>query len=604
MNTIGIDFGTTKTLVSWFDPAKKEPRLVRLGREKDAIPSTVYVHENGSLAFGDEAEDMAEFDASRYCRGFKLDLGTDVPCLMASVQNGVATYTALELTTAFLKHVRTECEQKLFMGKEEIKKAQITMPVAFGEAQKEDLCEAAHKAGFEEVTLILEPEAAGTAFCRMAPEQAFQGTALVVDWGGGTLDMAVVSRTEDAVQVHEKNTRGNTAMGGEQIDRLLWEHVRHRIRNAGGSDPGDASPEQAGLLLRKVRQAKEALSDRVVYPLILNWKTRTGDLRTARETLESGEVEQLLTEIVGVAAQMVEDILKGCHQKPGMVLLIGGTSRIPLVARRLEEKTGLPAHRWEYSHEAVGLGASFCSEEQRKAEQERGNNELQRQTSERRKELEQRERLAEEGLAYFRDCRYDRAMEKWKEAAEQEHPAALNALGYCYQKGLGTNRSDKEAFSHFQKAFDQGSTAALNNLGVCYRYGYGVHKDEKRSFDIFHEAAQQGVAAAQYNLCSAYRFGWGTEKDISRSREWFERNKSACQRWLKIVFPEDADASDKAEKMFSNSFWKRYYPWWLFIFIVTGGFFAIFLAIYSISIGIGFSRAKGNLCRQQLILFK
>ena len=359
MNTIGIDFGTTKTLVSWFDPAKKEPRLVRLGREKDAIPSTVFVAEHGSCLFGDEADDMAEHEASRYCRGFKLGLGEDIPFMMAMVDGVPVAKTALELTAAFLEHVRIECEQKLFMGKEEIRKAQITVPVAFGEAQKEDLRTAAQKAGFEEVTLVLEPEAAGTAFCRMAPDRAFQGTALVVDWGGGTLDMAVVTRESGQVQIHGRHSKGYLGMGGEKIDRLLWDHICRRLMARQNVDLNKAAPEHKTLLLRKIRKVKEDLSLRTVQPVILVWEEGEGTMQKGHDVVERVELETLLETMMTRVSEMVKELLAGCDSKPDMILLIGGTSSMPMVGEKLKGLTGLEASVWEYSREAVGLGAAY-----------------------------------------------------------------------------------------------------------------------------------------------------------------------------------------------------------------------------------------------------
>ncbi len=75
MPTLGIDFGTTKTLVSWLNPQTGKPELIRLGRGSDYLPTSVFVEEDGSMVFGNDADDELARDAIRYSRGFKMKLG-------------------------------------------------------------------------------------------------------------------------------------------------------------------------------------------------------------------------------------------------------------------------------------------------------------------------------------------------------------------------------------------------------------------------------------------------------------------------------------------------------------------------------------------------
>src|SRR5688500_6837974 len=106
MNSIGIDFGTSKTLVTWMNRDSDRPEAIRLGRGRDELPTTVYVCEDDTLLYGEDADDNAAFDFSRYCRGFKMHLGSSAPLVVGSSR----VYAARDLSTAFLRHVKERCE--------------------------------------------------------------------------------------------------------------------------------------------------------------------------------------------------------------------------------------------------------------------------------------------------------------------------------------------------------------------------------------------------------------------------------------------------------------------------------------------------------------
>ena len=103
---IGIDFGTTKTLVSWFNEETGRPETIRLGRGTDSLPTSIYIPESGEMVFGADADDMVEWGIERYSRRFKMKLGLSQPVLVFKNGNGWTKYTAQELTSFFLKYVR------------------------------------------------------------------------------------------------------------------------------------------------------------------------------------------------------------------------------------------------------------------------------------------------------------------------------------------------------------------------------------------------------------------------------------------------------------------------------------------------------------------
>lgn len=345
---IGIDFGTTKTLVAHLHPGTGRPETLRLGRGADYIPTTVCVSSDGDFFFGDDAEDMIEYPDVSYLRGFKMQLGSEAPLHMCALPDGSLRFIkAHELVTEFLRHLRLEIQEKVYWG-EEVNAAVITRPVNFSPARCAALEEAAREAGFKRVSLTTEPEAAGLAFCRLNAAAAFKGNALVVDWGGGTLDFALVSRRGDEIISHAELTDGNVSMGGEQFDERLWHYVA-----------GELSGRQLNPVtqLPRIRKAKEQLS--LSRSVTLRLSSSEGHCPPL--TLTRDAFNELIARDVDMAVEQVLRLLNHVPEDmaPEMLLLVGGSSAIPLIKKKLEAASGLPAHNWQYSREAVALGAAL-----------------------------------------------------------------------------------------------------------------------------------------------------------------------------------------------------------------------------------------------------
>ena len=349
MHTIGIDFGTTKTLISYFNEKNQFPRTIKLGRNTQYIPTTAYIDENGRVFFGDEADDRIEEDTGIYIRGFKMRLGSSTPIyIYYDTNDNQHTYTAKDLVREYLRYIREKAQREAFMN-EPVTKAVITRPVKFSPLQCEELKQAAQEAGFDEVKFTTEPEAAGLAFCRLNAAHAFRKNALVIDWGGGTLDIALVTRENDTISTNRQLTTGDTAVGGERFDSNLWEYAAARMKEKGITT---VNPFTA---LSKIRTCKEQLS--TVNEFTLRFSHAQGAVppisitRNTFNELISDEIDRAVDKILNLLARIPQGI------QPEILLLVGGSSRIPLIKQRLEEACGLPAFAWEYSREAVSLGA-------------------------------------------------------------------------------------------------------------------------------------------------------------------------------------------------------------------------------------------------------
>ena len=347
-HSIGIDFGTTKTLVSHINPQTGVAETIRLGRGCDYVPSSVYVEANGHFLFGDDADDLVEDETGVYLRGFKMKLGSSTPLHMCMGGSGMRMLTAKDLVYEYLRYIKHLVEEKAFMG-ESVTKAVITRPVNFTPAQSEELKHAAQAAGFSNVEFTSEPEAAGLAFCRLQSAHAFKGNALVVDWGGGTLDFALVSRKGDTVSTHRSHTDGDTTMGGEVFDERLWMYVNMEMKKQGVS----LNPVA---MLPKVRSGKEQLSARDSINLRLSHPQGVTTLPLARNVFNC-----MIASDVDKAVEKAKTLLKNIPAalKPEMLLLVGGSSQIPLIKEKLEKACALPAKYWANSREAVALGAAL-----------------------------------------------------------------------------------------------------------------------------------------------------------------------------------------------------------------------------------------------------
>lgn len=350
MHTLGIDFGTTKTLVSRIDAATGQPVTIRLGMGTDYIPTTVYIEENGQIYFGEDADDRLADNTGAYIRGFKMRLGSAMPLHIQFGEDGSITkICARDLVREYLSYIRERVERQVFMQEGSARKAVITRPVNFSPVQLEELKQAALDAGFSEVTLTTEPEAAGLAFCRLNASKAFNRSALIVDWGGGTLDFALVTRDGNTIHTHSRLTDGDTTMGGERFDEVLWNYTEQRLRQQGCTHINPI------LALPVIRRAKERLS--------------IGTQTTIRLTYQDGACppvhitrdifNALIIDNIEQATHKVQQLIAAipAAHKPEMLLLVGGCCLIPLIKEHMERACGLPAYSWNLSREAVGLGA-------------------------------------------------------------------------------------------------------------------------------------------------------------------------------------------------------------------------------------------------------
>ncbi len=349
---IGIDFGTTKTLVAEYDPVKMMAKPHKLGRGSFEMPTSIYATENGDLLFGDEADDDGITDLPNLIRRFKMKLGKPG---MAHV--GRKAGTAVDLTTEYLANVKKQLETQVLHTS--VERVILTVPAMFGPAQRKDLTTAAKQAGFKEVELLAEPVAAGIAYCDHHSDLSKQLRFIVVDWGGGTFDVAHVERhASGELRIHEDFVVGLDDIGGEVFDDELWT-VASSALDAAGHGSLDRQPRaEWGKFRRDLSRAKERLSSQ--DSVNMTFALEGG--QSCKISLKREDFNNIIRPMVQRAASFVSQLLARANNAghpPEFILLAGGTSRIPMIREELEKITGVECRQWSEGREAIGLGASI-----------------------------------------------------------------------------------------------------------------------------------------------------------------------------------------------------------------------------------------------------
>src|SRR5947207_564026 len=349
---VGIDLGTTNSLVAYVHDGV--PVVIR-DRGGDALlPSVVSVAEDQTVYVGREAERRLLTDPGRTVYSVKRFMGKGVhdvgdearlfpfrlagdPGGIVKIGLGAREFTAPEISAFILRELKHRAEA-FFAGQgdpdADVDRAVITVPAYFNDAQRAATRDAGRIAGLEVLRIINEPTAASLAY---GLDKRHTGLIAVYDLGGGTFDISIL-RVEDGV-FQVLATNGDTHLGGDDIDVLLMDTVLgDRVRTA----------EDVQAVRQAVIQAKWDLSDRE--------ETTLNGRRFTR-----AQFEALIAPIVERTVGPVRQALADAGLEPSQideVVLVGGSTRIPLVRRRVEEIFGKTPHSELNPDEVVALGAA------------------------------------------------------------------------------------------------------------------------------------------------------------------------------------------------------------------------------------------------------
>ena len=343
---LGVDLGTTFTAAAVACDERVE--MVSLGDRSVVMPSAVCVRDDGQLITGDAAARRAVSNPDRVASEIKRRLGDPTPLLL-----GGSAYLVTDLLATLLRDVLTTVSAEHHGPPDEV---MLTHPANWGPYRRELFEEVPGSAGVEKWSIITEPEAAAAYYA--ATREMTKGEVIAVyDLGGGTFDATVLGRTEAGIDVLG-TPEGIERLGGADLDDAVLSFVNHA---AGGAlaelDLGDASTVVA---LARLRQdcilAKEALSldTETVIPVFLPG-------RHLDVALSRSQFEDLIRAEVDSTIGTLSRTLRSAGIAPSRlsaVLLVGGSSQIPLVARMIGQQLGCPTVIDAHPKHPVALGAA------------------------------------------------------------------------------------------------------------------------------------------------------------------------------------------------------------------------------------------------------
>jgi molecular chaperone DnaK len=346
---LGVDIGTTYTAAALWRDGRVQ--TVPLGNRANAVPSVLFLRDDGTMVVGEAAARRGITDPDRQAREFKRRMGDDIPILV-----GGRGFTAHQLTGEVLKW-SLERVAELQGGPPQ--HVVLTHPASWGDYRKNLLVQAAMAAGLREVGLLAEPVAAATWYA--AQERIEPGSLIgIYDFGGGTFDASVVRKTATGVEIHGE-AGGDDSIGGIDFDHALFRHVGQQagvdISQLDFTDPVVSSA--MAQLFSSVVEAKETLSAdvEVVVPVVLPGLSR--QVLVTRSEFEE-LIRQRVMGTVGVFGQVVRRAGVDPSKLHG-VLLVGGSSRIPLVRQLLAGELNIRVALDAHPKYTVSLGAAIAA---------------------------------------------------------------------------------------------------------------------------------------------------------------------------------------------------------------------------------------------------
>ena len=322
---IGIDLGTSTTEAAVYQDGKPVLMLNFDGRE--VTPSVVGVDDTGNIIVGEKAEAQLLIAPERTVREVKRLIGTN-----ELVMIGKRQYSPVEISAMILSYVRTYAGT--YLG-EDITRAVISVPAYFDEIQRQETMEAGRAAGFMVDRIINEPTAAALSYgLEHMDEESY---VLVYDLGGGTFDVTLLEMFEGVLEV--KASSGDNKLGGKDFDERLIQYLTNRFQEKHGIDLTKDLYAMARVRDEALR-CKIALSTQEEYTIQLPVLTVKDEVPYAMdEVLTRAKFEELIQDLVERTHEPIKVVLSDSGISAGeldKILLVGGSTRVPLVRRDIE----------------------------------------------------------------------------------------------------------------------------------------------------------------------------------------------------------------------------------------------------------------------------
>ena len=365
---IGIDLGTTNSVVAIMEG--KEPRVIPNESGHRTTPSVVAFDDKGEVLVGRIARNQAITNPERTIFSVKRFMGQKysqvereierVPYKVVRSGNGDAhievndrTYSPPEISSKVLMKLKAAAES--YLG-ESVTEAVITVPAYFNDAQRQATKDAGKIAGLDVKRIVNEPTAAALAY---GIGQKREQIIAVYDFGGGTFDVSILEIGEDVIEVI--STNGDTHLGGDDVDQVVIDWLIKEFKNDTGMDvSGDK------MVLQRLKEAGEKAKIELSSTLEsdINLPFLTADQNGPKhlhKKLTRAKLESMIDDIIESTLEPCRKAMKDAGKSSSdidEVLLVGGSTRIPLVQQKVSEFFGREPHKGVNPDEVVALGAA------------------------------------------------------------------------------------------------------------------------------------------------------------------------------------------------------------------------------------------------------
>jgi len=365
---VGIDLGTTYSLVAYMDPATGRPKCIEGPYGSTLCPSVVSVDPDGKVIVGEPARERLLTQPDRTIYSVKRLMGRGVADVQGElkifpfhidpdsqnvirVRLGEKLFTPPEISAFILRELKSWAENYFH---EPVDRAVITVPAYFNDAQRQATKDAGRLAGLEVLRLVNEPTAAALAY---GLHKQKRGRVAVYDFGGGTFDISILKliSTDEGDIYQVLSTNGDTHLGGDDIDNAMMAVARDAI-----AQPSNAKAELPGETVQQLRKelirAKHELSTREEASVSLMTPGQTFTFTFTRP-----EFDELIRPIVARTMAPVKQALADAKLAPtdmDEVVLVGGSTRIPLVRKTVGDYFQRAPHCELDPDEVVALGAA------------------------------------------------------------------------------------------------------------------------------------------------------------------------------------------------------------------------------------------------------
>jgi molecular chaperone HscA len=359
---VGIDLGTTNSLVAIVRQDSREPIALREVDGLTLVPSVVHFDEAGNATVGTPAKEYLISEPHRTIYSVKRLMGKsykdvgehaglfsykvidDNTDSLVKIQAGEKFYSPIELSSFILKELKQRAEHIL---KTTVSKAVITVPAYFNDAQRQATRDAGKLAGLDVLRIVNEPTAASLAYgLGVKPEE--EKTIAVYDLGGGTFDISILRITNGIFEV--LSTNGDTYLGGDDLDRALGQHWQAQL---GISDSELSTDKSLAQQLRlTAEEAKKHLSSNDSF---------SGNINGKEVSITKPAFNQLIQPLVDRTLACCKNALADAALKTGdinAVVMVGGSTRTPLVKESVSHFFGQKVHDELNPDEVVALGAA------------------------------------------------------------------------------------------------------------------------------------------------------------------------------------------------------------------------------------------------------